>query len=71
MDNQTHKYIKFRVLRDKARVLAILNRMPLALESFESAEAILGETKESNIKYPKLIYLKGLASKRISADVSI
>ena len=27
-DDQTHKYIKFRVFRDKARVLAILNRMP-------------------------------------------
>ena len=70
-DDKTQKYIKFRVLRDKARVLAILNRMPQAIESFESAEAVLGETKENNIKFPKLIYLKGLASKRISADVSI
>lgn len=45
--------------------------MPQALENFESAEELLEETKENNIKYPKLIYLKGLASKRISAEISI
>ena len=67
---QTEHYLKFRILRDKGRVLAILNRMPESMQCFEEAEALLGDTKKNNVKYAKLLYLKGLASKRISAKVS-
>ena len=42
-----------------------------SMQCFEDAEELLGETKNNNIKLPKLIYLKGLASKRISAEKSM
>jgi hypothetical protein len=45
--------------------------MKESMECFEKAEDILGETKENNIKFAKLLYLKGLASKRVSSAVSI
>ena len=70
-DNADDKYLKFRVFRDKARVLSILNRMNLSIEKFDQAEEFLGSTKNNNIKFAKLTYLKGLASKRISADKSM
>lgn len=41
------------------------------MNCFDEAETLLGATKENNIKYAKLLYLKGLASKRISAEVSL
>jgi hypothetical protein len=31
-------YLKFRILRDKGRVLAILNRIPESMQCFEDAE---------------------------------
>ena len=70
IEPQSDHYLKFRILRDKGRVLAILNRMPESMVCFQEAEDLLGETKNNNIKYAKLMYLKGLASKRISAKVS-
>jgi hypothetical protein len=41
------------------------------MECFERAEELLGPSKENNIKLPKLLYLKALASKRISSQTSI
>jgi hypothetical protein len=60
--------LQFRILRDKGRILAILNRMTASIQSFDSATSLLPPT---SIKLAKLLYLKGLASKRISSSVSI
>jgi hypothetical protein len=41
------------------------------MENFDKAEEILGSTKNNNVKFAKLIYLRGLASKRISVEKSM
>lgn len=51
--------------------MSVLNRVDEAVEMFDKAEAILGENKEKNIKYAKLIFIRGLSSKRISTDTAI
>lgn len=56
---------KFRLWRDKARVLALLNRNEESLETFEEAEELI---EAESIKYAKLYYIKGLATKRISVE---
>ena len=61
---------KFRVTRDKARALAISNRVDEAMESFDKAETMLEHNKK-NVKYGKCVYLRGLASKRISSEAAI
>lgn len=64
------KIFKFRVTRDKARALAISNRIDESMESFDKAENMLNHNKK-NVKYGKCVYLRGLASKRISSEVAI
>ena len=57
--------LKFRIWRDKARVLALLHRSDEALETFEEAEELI---EAESIKYAKLYYIKGLAAKKVSVD---
>ena len=64
------KEFKFRVMRDKARALAISNRVDESMESFDKAENMLNCNKK-NVKYGKCLYLRGLASKRISNEAAI
>lgn len=57
---------KFRVLRDKARVSSMLNNEEMAEKYFQQAEEVLGETKEENVKYARMLYIEGLASQKFS-----
>lgn len=61
---------KFRVTRDKARALAISNKIDESMEAFDMAEKMLDHNKK-NVKFGKCVYLRGLASKRISSEVAI
>ena len=64
--------LKFRVHRDRARVLALLNRNEESMKAFDKAEKCI-ELTESNlgaesIKYAKMYYIKGLAARRVSSS---
>ena len=62
---------KFRVLRDKARNHSILCQITESQKYFQLAEDVLPKkNREMNVKYAKLMYLKGLASKRISHEAA-
>ena len=63
--------LKFRIVRDHARVLSILNRVDEAIATFDRAEKLLNENKLKSLKYGKLVFLKGLASKRISCEKAL
>jgi len=60
-----------RLHRDIARANATLHRMKESIDYFDQAIGYFPEDSHQNIKYGKLLYVKGLASKRISAEKAI
>ena len=64
--------LKFRVHRDRARVLALLNRNEESMKAFDKAEKCIELTASNlgaeSIKYAKMYYIKGLAARRISSS---
>lgn len=63
----------FRVYRDKAKSLAILNRMDESYEYFSRAESFLGNEEEckNKIKYARLLNNKALSSIKFSPEKSL
>jgi len=70
-ENIQDRELLFRVVRDKARALSILNRSKESIETFERAVTLLGDDYKTNIKYGKLLFIQALASKRISSDKAL
>ena len=63
------KLFLYRLLRDKARILAILNKNDEAHQTFEEATTYL--ENPVSIKQGKLLYFQGLSKKRVSSEQSI
>ena len=63
--------LKFRIVRDHARLLSILNRTDESMAIFDKAEGLLNKNKTKSLKYGKLVFLRALASKRISSDKAL
>lgn len=56
-ENIQDQGLLFRVVRDKARALSILNRSKESIETFERAVKLLGDDYKTNIKYGKLLFI--------------
>jgi len=56
--------LKMRYFRERARILAIFERKEAASENFDRAQQLMEHQRATSVKYPKVLYLRGLASKR-------
>ena len=48
-----------------------MNKKDDFLDSFEKAEEYLGENKESDLRYPKMLLIKAQGYKRINEEKAI
>jgi tetratricopeptide (TPR) repeat protein len=64
--------LKFRILRDKARIHSILSQLEESKNCFEEAMQLISEAeKDTSLKYAKLLFFRGLANKRVSSNAAI
>lgn len=54
MDTYVEINFKFRVLREKARVNALINNPQMSQIYFDKSEEILGKFREKSVKFAKL-----------------